>query len=222
MGQLFLVRHGQASLGKDDYDQLSELGAQQSRRLGQHWHELSLQFDAVVCGTLLRHRQTLAGISEGMRSALIGPFNPGLNEYDAEAVIRSIHPEPRPRPSTPETYRQHFRLLRDGLLRWTQGQSTPEGMLPWPDFLDGAISALEQVRQTQAHNALVVSSGGPISFLIGHLLGMSPQASIELNLQMRNTAICELRMSAKGFRVVSFNTLPHLAGAEHAAWISYA
>ena len=222
MGQLFLVRHGQASLDKDDYDQLSVLGAQQSRRLGEHWRELDLQFDAVACGTLLRHRQTLAGIAEGLQHTLDGAQNAGLNEYDAEAVIRSIHPEPRPRPTDPEAYRQHFRLLREGLLRWTTGSVQPEGMPAWSDFLEGTRSALEQVRQMQAESALVVSSGGPISFFLGHLLGMSPEASIELNLQMRNTAICELRTSAKGFRVVSFNTLPHLARAAHAKWISYA
>ena len=222
MGQLFLVRHGQASLDKDDYDQLSVLGTQQSRRLGEHWRELDMHFDVVACGTLLRHRQTLAGIAEGLQHTLDGPHHAGLNEYDAEAVIRSIHPEPRPRPAHPEAYRQHFRLLREGLLRWVQGSAQPEGMPAWPDFLEGTRSALEQVRQMQADSALVVSSGGAISFFLGHLLGMSSEASIELNLQMRNTAICELRTSATGFRVVSFNTLPHLAGAEHAKWISYA
>ena len=34
MGTLYLVRHGQASFGADDYDQLSPLGHQQALRLG--------------------------------------------------------------------------------------------------------------------------------------------------------------------------------------------
>ena len=37
MSMLHLVRHGQASFGADDYDKLSELGWQQSRRLGEYW-----------------------------------------------------------------------------------------------------------------------------------------------------------------------------------------
>jgi broad specificity phosphatase PhoE len=36
MGTLYLVRHGQASFGADDYDQLSELGRRQSVRLGEY------------------------------------------------------------------------------------------------------------------------------------------------------------------------------------------
>ena len=36
MGQLLLVRHGQASFGAEDYDVLSETGWEQGRRLGAH------------------------------------------------------------------------------------------------------------------------------------------------------------------------------------------
>jgi broad specificity phosphatase PhoE len=32
MGQIYLVRHGQASFGSANYDQLSELGHEQARR----------------------------------------------------------------------------------------------------------------------------------------------------------------------------------------------
>jgi broad specificity phosphatase PhoE len=69
---------------------------------------------------------------------------------------------------------------------------------------------------------LVVSSGGPISVALGQLLGMPAHSSIELNLQMRNTSVSELRASAQGHRVISFNTLPHLADAAHTDWVTYA
>jgi broad specificity phosphatase PhoE len=36
MGTLYLVRHGQASFGADDYDQLSDLGRAQAVRLGEY------------------------------------------------------------------------------------------------------------------------------------------------------------------------------------------
>ena len=54
MGTLYLVRHGQASFGSDDYDRLSPLGQRQSLRLGEHWRAHGLHFDAVYTGTLLR------------------------------------------------------------------------------------------------------------------------------------------------------------------------
>ncbi len=113
MGTLYLVRHGQASFGADDYDHLSELGHAQARRLGQYWRESlgpALRFDAVLTGTLRRQVQTWQGIAEG--AALAGTPHtrlPGLDEYDSHAVIAAIHPEPLPKPDTPERYRAHFR-----------------------------------------------------------------------------------------------------------------
>ena len=50
MGNLYLVRHGQASFGADDYDQLSELGQAQALRLGEYWRERGMKFDAIYTG----------------------------------------------------------------------------------------------------------------------------------------------------------------------------
>jgi broad specificity phosphatase PhoE len=66
MGNLYFVRHGQASFGADDYDQLSELGSRQSVRLGEYLAEKGLQFEAVYTGSLKRHIQTYGGIQTGM------------------------------------------------------------------------------------------------------------------------------------------------------------
>ena len=63
MGTLYLVRHGQASFGAADYDQLSELGQRQAERLGAYWAERGQGFDAVLMGSLKRHAQTWAGIA---------------------------------------------------------------------------------------------------------------------------------------------------------------
>ena len=61
MGTLYLVRHGQASFGEADYDRLSPMGHQQSRRLGEYFAGQGLVFDAVITGTLRRHAETFAG-----------------------------------------------------------------------------------------------------------------------------------------------------------------
>ena len=131
MGNLYLVRHGQASFGADDYDQLSDLGTRQSVRLGQYLAEKGLQFEAAYTGSLKRHTQTLDGIRTGLdNTSSVGPTQawPGLNEYDGEAVINAIAPHPLQRPTTPELYREHFRMLRDGLTQWMNGVISPKGM----------------------------------------------------------------------------------------------
>lgn len=65
MGTLYLVRHGQASFGADDYDQLSDLGRRQSVRLGVVAKLLralpNALFDKLLAGRLRKRRQTEAG-----------------------------------------------------------------------------------------------------------------------------------------------------------------
>ncbi len=224
MGTLYLVRHGQASFGAADYDQLSPLGQRQSVRLGQYWRERGMAFDAVITGTLKRHRQTWEGIAEGL--GLTGhevlPW-PGLNEYDSEALIATIHPEKLPKADTPEMYRQHFRLLRDGLGAWMQGKAAPAGMPSYVDFLAGVTTALDHVRgKHHGAKVLVISSGGPIATAVGHVLGTPAAATIELNLRIRNTAVTEFAFTPKRHMLVTYNTLPHLDGPAYEGWVTYA
>jgi len=224
MGHLYLVRHGQASFGADDYDQLSALGRQQAVRLGAYWRERGMRFDAVITGTLKRHRQTWEGIAEGLGVATddVLPW-PGLNEYDSEAVIATIHPEKLQKPDTPELYRHHFRLLRDGLGAWMQGRTAPVGMPSYVDFLAGVTTALDHVR-AKHHGAkvLVVSSGGPISTAVGHVLGTPAETTIELNMRIRNTAVTEFVFTPKRHMLLTYNTLPHLDGPAFEDMVSYA
>ena len=222
MGQLYLVRHGQASFGAQDYDNLSELGLLQSVRLGQYFAGRKLSFDTVITGSLRRHVQTWNGIAQGAGFSVTPVVWSELNEYDSEAVIRAIHPHPLPKPDTPELYRHHFRLLRDGLTQWMNAVVSPKGMPSYPEFVQGVVDVLDHVRNKCTGNVLVVSSGGPISTSVGHLLGTTPEATVELNFRIRNTSLTELNFNPKRHSLVTFNTLPHLDEEKYASWVTYA
>ena len=221
MGTLYLVRHGQASFGAADYDQLSELGQRQSVRLGEYLANKGVTLDAVLTGTLRRHQQTYAGIAQGAGLGLEPLQWPGLNEYDSDAVIATIHPHKLEKPDSPEMYRHHFRLLREGLTQWMNGVVSPRGMPTYPDFLAGVTSALDHVRKHHAGNVLIVSSGGPIATAVGHILGTTPETTIELNLRIRNSSVTELAFTPKRHMLVTYNTLPHLDHADYADWVTY-
>jgi broad specificity phosphatase PhoE len=223
MGHLYLVRHGQASFGAADYDNLSELGHRQSRRLGEYWRERGMTFDAVITGTLKRHRQTWEGIAQGLglQPDDVLPW-PGLNEYDSEAVIAQIHPGKLAKPDSPEMARHHIRLLREGLGAWMSGRTEPAGMPRYVDFLAGVTDALDHVR-SHHHGArvLVVSSGGPISSAVSHVLGTGAETAIELNMRLRNSSVTEFVFTPKRHSVMTYNTLPHLDGPQYADWLTY-
>lgn len=222
MGKLYLVRHGQASFGAADYDQLSPLGQRQCERLGAYLGQRGQRFDAVYTGTLKRHRQSLAGMATGLAGLPEAQVLPGLNEYDSEAVVRAIHPGELVHPQTPEAVRQHFRLLREGLLSWMAGRSAPAGMPSHADFVAGVADALARARAQADGDVLIVSSGGPISAAVGLVLGLAPQAVVDLNMHIRNSAITEFHASPKRHTLQTFNTLPHLDAPDMAAWVTLA
>lgn len=222
MGRLFLVRHGQASFGADDYDHLSPLGHRQCVRLGEYFRAKGMRFDAVLTGTLRRQVQSYEGIAQGLRARMEPLQWPGLNEYDSHAVIATVHPQPLEKPNTPEMVRHHFRLLRGGLQQWMAGTTQPVGMPSYTDFVAGVVGALDHVRMHHDGDVLLVSSGGPISTAVAQLMGATPEASIELNLRIRNSSVTEFTFTPKRHSLVTYNTLPHLDSAEHADWITHA
>jgi broad specificity phosphatase PhoE len=227
------VRHGQASFGADDYDQLSPLGQRQSIRLGEYWRATQnrasntqardiLNFDAVLMGSLKRHRQTWEGIAEGAQLNLTPQVWPGLNEYDSHALIETIHPEPLAKPDSPEMYKHHFRLLRTALQKWMAGETSPKGMPSYAEFAQGIQDVLTHVRTHYQGRVLVVSSGGPISTAVGHVLAAPADTSIELNLRIRNTALTEFVFTPSRHMLLSYNNLPHLDSEAHQSWVTFA
>ncbi len=229
MGQLYLVRHGQASFGADDYDQLSELGQRQSIRLGQYLHQTAteqfgdvLKFEAVFMGSLKRHRQTWEGIAQGAQLQNAPEVWPELNEYDSHALIETIHPEPLPKPDNPEMYKHHFRLLRTALQKWMAGETQPKGMPHYAEFAAGIQAVLKHIRENHQGRVLVVSSGGPISTAVGQVLQAPAETSIELNLRIRNTALTEFVFTPSRHMLLSYNNLPHLDHPDHRGWVTFA
>lgn len=220
MGTLYLVRHGQASFGSDDYDRLSELGARQCERLGEHLRAKGIAFDGVLTGTLRRHVQSLEAIARGQRIEPHALAMPELDEYDADAIVHAIHPQPLPAPRTAEQVRQHFRLLREGLIAWMEGRTRPAGMPSYAQFAGGVARALEHVRTRHDGDVLVVTSGGPIATAVAHVLDAPPATIVELNMRMRNSAVSEMAFTPKRHALVTFNTLPHLADAD-ASWVTH-
>jgi broad specificity phosphatase PhoE len=223
MGSLYLVRHGQASFGAADYDQLSARGHEQCRLLGAYWRERGQRFDAVFTGTLRRHGQSLAGIAGGYGQDLPAVALPGLDEYDSEAVVRAVHPGPLAAPTDPEAVKRHFRLLRQGLLAWMRGETAPVGMPTHVDFAAGVADALARVLAVGVDKqVLIVSSGGPISTAVGQVLACPPETVVELNLRLRNSAVTEFVFNPKRHHLVTFNALPHLDTAETRGHVTHA
>ena len=221
---LLAVRHGQASFGSADYDQLSRNGHEQSRRLGAWLASHDMRFVAVICGDMRRHRETYAGLAEVLRDNGIAlpaaQIDPDLNEFDHRAIIAAFMVQQPDHPTIRATNggmsgapREVFALLQTALRAWVAGTLDTHSE-SWPAFRQRTQRAFAKLgEQSAAQDVLLVSSGGVISQLAQRALDAADERAIELNLSLRNSALCEFHALPDGLRMGSWNALPHLANA---------
>jgi len=97
VGSIYLIRHGQASFGADDYDVLSPVGVEQAQVLGQHLADLGVTFDRCIAGDLRRQQHTASAAFEQYSArGLPVPaveVDSAFNEFDADAIIRALLPD---------------------------------------------------------------------------------------------------------------------------------
>ena len=226
MAELYLVRHGQASFGTDDYDRLSPLGWQQSRWLGEHLAARGVRVARAVTGTLRRQRETLAALLEGMTGhygAVATSQHDGLNEYEGrrilEAQLGSIDEAGLARDR-----RAYFKTLREALYAWSEGALAVPGHPTFADFRRSARAAVDAACAVPPEEGivLIVSSGGPIASIVGSVLQSPPRVTIDLNLQARNTGLSQFAFNRRSLQLVSFNATPHLDRPDRLDAITYA
>jgi len=225
MSELLLVRHAQASFGTDDYDRLSDLGRQQALWLGENFAYRELEFDRVVGGTMLRHRETVAEILSGMgQDPSAFETDSAWNEFDFEAIVSAYLDEHQVEPPAPGASTTTFsRILRAALLAWAENRL--RGPLPerWDRFEDRIKTALSSLTGTAraGQKILLVSSGGAISTALGHVLGAPVETTVHMNLQLRNSSVSHLFFNSENVHFSGFNHVPHLDRPDRSGAVTY-
>jgi broad specificity phosphatase PhoE len=161
----------------------------------------------LVCGTLVRQRDTAAVVAEVLelgRPAVDGRWD----EYDHIGLVGAharegggtIPPDPR-----------DFQVVLDRALAAWISAAEPDG---WHAFESGAVRALfELAADLDGRDAIVSTSGGVIAAVVGHLLGTGPEGVIALNRVVVNAGLTTLIVGRSGVNLLSFNEHTHLTGA---------
>ncbi|CAE6717054.1 histidine phosphatase family protein [Paraburkholderia haematera] len=223
MAELYLVRHGQASFGADNYDELSPSGRTQSRWLGEYFAQAELRFDRVVIGTMQRHRQTADAILDAMG----GPQaevaqDAGLNEYDFHALFAALGEEGMPPGwSAASSKKDFYEGLRQVLQLWADDRLPGPVPETWRQFQARVQRARIELQRAGGKRVLVVSSGGPIAVTAQQVLQAPAETAIALNMQIRNSSVCQYVFNDSAMSLVSFNSVPHLERAERHEFVTY-
>ncbi|WP_060513482.1 histidine phosphatase family protein [Pseudomonas sp. NBRC 111124] len=224
MGNLYLIRHGQASFGADDYDVLSPVGVRQSQALGEHLAQLGLRLDRCVAGNLRRQqdtaRHTLHALNADGGAVPAIETDPAFNEFDADGVIRALLPrlladEPHARDvlrNGAQNRSEFQRLFALMVQRWHAGEHADDGLESWQAFTARVDAGLQRLLDSanSGDNIAVFTSGGTIAALLHLVTRITPSQAFALNWQIINTSLSQLKFRGRDVALASFNSQAHV------------
>ena len=230
MSTLLMIRHGQASFGSSNYDQLSELGIKQSRVLGEYWAQRRFKLDAVFTGAQERQKQTLTAVIDAYNDVGLSLPPPGLlngfNEYNAWGIMEKFFPKllqedkqlkeiisnnPNIGENTKggrKAFQEAFEIVMN---RWIEGQATDPEIESWLSFRTRVVADIQKimVAYPDGRTVAVFTSGGPISAALEWALKISPKMALDLAWVVKNSSITEFRFKSNRFSLTGFNMTPH-------------
>jgi broad specificity phosphatase PhoE len=202
VGQVLLVRHGQASFAAADYDVLSPLGERQAARTGELLADL--RPDAVLHGAMKRQRRTAEVMVGAADWPVVPVLDDGWDEMDHLAVLDA---QPKHFDGEPDE-RQFQAWFERATARWLSGDHDGDYRESWQVFRDRVLAALDRIGDGIT---VVVTSGGPVAVVVAALLE-SPAAYQRIAPVTVNAAVTRLVTGSRGRTLVSFNEHAHLAG----------
>ena len=205
MGSVHLIRHGQASFGSDDYDQLSAIGLKQSTALGMSWEASDWAPTDAVAGSMKRHAQTAIAAIDACGQGDGYDIDDGWNEYDHLAIARAHDPA-----SLPKDTKEFQRLLNVALAGWIAGEG--EHAETYRDFVNRVMTSFGKVvvDAGPGRSVAVFTSGGPIAMVASHLLTGDDSAFQRINDVMVNAGVTTVIVGSTGPRLLALNESTHL------------
>jgi broad specificity phosphatase PhoE len=235
LSYVYLIRHGQAGT-REAYDSLSELGREQSRRLGEFFAGQNIRFERAHSGAMQRHRETAAEVAGAYRR--LGLEFPSVeehadwNEFDLDDVYRGIAPLLA---ADDDEFRRDYESLCEAVRAscgdagadvhrrwspcdikvvdaWVRGRYPYSGE-SWRAFC-GRISSLRSSLDGAGDaNIAVFTSATPAAILTGLAMDIEDGRVMRLAGVMYNSAFTMLRVRGDQIRLFSFNNAPHLSEA---------
>jgi broad specificity phosphatase PhoE len=217
MAMIYLIRHGQASFLKEDYDKLSELGITQSKILGESLNSRSTRPDSAIGGSLVRHHETAAHCLESMGLSLGYKQADHWNEYDHMELLTQHNPtftdyeaigEHLRAQQNPMAALQH--ILNDSIRDWMQEKH--EYKVSWKQFKDQVWGGLDEVAEHlgKGQSTFVFTSGGPIAVVMMKLLDLKEEQFVELQGRLVNSSLTKVLVGKGKLSLSTYNDYSHL------------
>ena len=220
MANLLIIRHGQASFGSDNYDQLSTLGQHQADLTGEFLSQSGVQLSAAFSGDLSRQRETGERILAQLDDAPSLVIDPRFNEVQTDEQVAVMTPllcEQDPRfaalmADMNKDSKSFQKIIETVFNYWVSPNCQVAGIQSWQDYSAGVVSAFEAARASaeSGSTSAIFTSGGTIATLVGHVLGLSADRVYEFYEPVFNCSITRLIFNSRKCSLSTFNDVSHL------------
>lgn len=217
MAVIYLIRHGQASFLKRNYDQLSELGIQQSGIIGSALKERRTSVSYLEGGAMKRHHQTAEHCMKTFGQPLDYNENSCWNEYSFMELMSKHQPElngfdPLERfiKSQANPMKALHQLLKSAIQDWIEDKH--EFSTSWSAFKKQAYQGIQEIsaKLEKGENAWIFTSGGPIAAVVLQLLELKDTQFMAIQEKIVNASITKVLVGRRGPTLSTFNEYSHL------------
>ena len=202
MATVYLIRHGQASFGAENYDKLSELGCRQAHIAGEYFRDYGIQFDAVYSGDLSRQRETARLAIASQPQEVPHHIDARFNEIKNDEQLKYLLPEVVKRDPKIQALveknlkasKDYQKLIEAVFNYWVTPACDDARIESWANFSGGARQALQDVMQEQGSGKTIgiFTSGGTVATLVAQILGLSGEQTYQLYEPIFNCSVTQL------------------------------
>jgi len=220
MASIYVIRHGQASFGEENYDKLSTLGARQATVLGEYLRDCGIHFDATYSGDLQRQRKTAELATVEQPQKFEHHIDPRFNEIQNDEQFEVLLPVVLDRNPALQALvdkgfsssKDYQKVLKDVFNYWVSPSCPKSDIQSWADYSANVGNALEEIIRTQGSGKTIglFTSGGTIATIAAQVLGLGSEHVYSFYEPVINCSVTQLFYSADRVSLSYFNDHSYL------------
>jgi len=215
MATIYLIRHGQASFGSENYDKLSELGCRQATVAGEYFRDQGIHFDAVYSGDLSRQRNTARLAIASQPADVPHHIDVRFNEVKNDEQVKFLTPEVIKLDSKIEAMVErglnsssdYQKVIEAVFNYWVSPACNDSRIQSWSEFSGGARQAIVDVMREQGSGKTIgiFTSGGTLATIVAQVLGLAAEKTYQLYEPVFNCSVTQLFYSGSKISVSYYN-----------------
>lgn len=215
MASIYVIRHGQASFGEENYDKLSTLGCRQAEILGEYLRDCGIHFDATYSGDLQRQRKTAEFAIASQPQKASHHIDPRFNELQNEEQFEALLP--RVLDNNPAlqalveggmtSSKDYQKVLKHVFNHWVSPNCHEPGIQSWSSYSNDVRAAIGEIIKTQGSGKTIglFTSGGTIATIVAQVLGLDSEHVYNFYEPVINCSVTQLFYSGEKVSLSYYN-----------------